>query len=372
MFQERFGGKPDLITMAPGRVNLIGEHTDYNEGFVFPAAIDRHVKVALRPTDGESRLFSSQRGEGVTFDTRELAPGLRRGWAGYVAATAWSTQRHVKRILPNVEAVVDSTLPIGSGVSSSAALELAFMVAWNEISGLGLEGPDMAKLAQTAENDFVGVNCGIMDQMASAMGKSGHALFLDTKSLEITYSRLPDDMVIVICDTQKTRSLAGSAYNDRRRECEAACRALEVSSLRYVNLSQLEDAWDKMPEPIYHRALHVVTENARCISFVDALDKRNANKIRMLMQASHESLRDDYAVSCEELNMMAEAAWDAPGCIGARMTGAGFGGACVALVEETRVDAFIRSTMGRYEMKTGLKGVYTPCRAARGAHVLAA
>lgn len=370
VFRERFGSDPALVTIAPGRVNLIGEHTDYNEGFVLPAAIDRHVKVAISPTEGPSEIFSVQRDRGNAFDTRELAPGTGRGWSGYVAGVAWSMARASKRILPNVRAVVDSTLPIGAGVSSSAALELAFAVAWNALADLDLPNEELAKLAQVAENEYVGVNCGIMDQMASAMGKSGCAMFLDTKSLEITYARIPDDLVIVLCDTQKSRSLAGSAYNERRKECEAACRALGVTSLRNVPLVDLESHWDSMPETIYNRALHVVTENARCISFVDALDKRNSNKIRMLMQASHESLRDHYAVSCEELDAMAEAAWDAPGCVGARMTGAGFGGACVALVEESRVDAFIRSTGSRYQMKTGTEGVFTSCRASRGAHVL--
>lgn len=370
IFGEQFGGSPQIITIAPGRVNLIGEHTDYNEGFVFPAAIDRSVKVAARIVRTPSQLYSDQKLELGSFETAELGPGRVSDWPSYAAGVAWSLQEHTGVKLPNIEAAIDSTIPMGSGVSSSAAIELAFAVAWNSLARLDLTSLELARICQRAENEFVGVNCGMMDQLASALGRSGCAMFIDTKSLDITYAEIPDDLVIVLCDTGKPRSLSDSAYNERRAECELAAKTLGVTSLRNAKLDTLESRWTDMSETVYKRAHHVITENARCISFVDALDKCNHLKIRMLMRASHESLRDHFEVSSPELDQMAEAAWGAPGCIGARMTGAGFGGACVALVEESRVDSFIRSTQSRYSSMTGLEGKFTACRPARGAHVL--
>lgn len=358
------------MSIAPGRVNLIGEHTDYNEGFVFPAAIDRYILAASRPTTNQSTMVSRSLGAAQPFDVNLVNPGEVTGWAVYPAGVAWALRQSTGVNLPNLESAVDSKLTAESGLSSSAALELAFAVTWNEAAGLGLSNTQLARICQTAENEFVGVKCGIMDQMACALGKAGHAIFIDTKSLDTTYALIPEDLSLVICDTGQPRTLAGSAYNERRLQCEQACAALSVKSLRNARLHDLESRWSEMSETVYKRAHHVITENARCISFVDALDKRNLLKIGLLMRASHESLRDHYEVSSPHLDFMAEAAWDAPGCVGARMTGAGFGGACIALVEESRVEAFIHSTEARFALKSGTEGSFTECRAARGAHIL--
>ena len=368
LFFSRFGEIAQIVAVAPGRVNLIGEHTDYNEGFVFPVAIDRYVKVAIGVTDGESKLYSKELGDGVGFNVNKLSSNIE-GWSKYVAGMAYAFIK-LGISLPNVRMVVSSNLPIGIGVSSSAALEMAAGLAWLEAAGTVLPEMELAKAGQLCENEYVGVNSGIMDQAASACAHAGCAMFLDTKSLEATHAFLPDDLAIVLCDTQTPRSLTTSVYNERRDQCRIACEIMAISSLRYARLEDLDSAWDKMPEVVFRRAHHVITENARCIGFVDALDKNNRQKIHMLMRASHESLRDNYEVSSEALDVMAEAAWDAPGCIGARMTGAGFGGACVALVEADRTDAFLRSVQSRYQTKTGRTGEYLLCKAVAGAHFM--
>jgi galactokinase len=369
-FQSRFNSRPDVVAVAPGRINLIGEHTDYNLGFVFPAAIDLELYIAARRTDGPSRVYSVERGEGASFHVKGLTPGCVEGWASYGAGMAWALQAEGFEDLPNIEAVVTSGVPIGSGVSSSAALELAFGVVWNHLAGLALTNVELAKLGQKCENKFVGLNCGIMDQMASACGRAGRAMFLDTESLDIEYAPLPEGVDIVLCDTKKPRALTGSAYNERRSQCETAAELCGVKALRYVSSSLLEEKKGAMTELVYRRAHHVVTEDERCIDFKDALKRGDLAALGMLMRGSHESLRDDYEVSCAELDAMAEAAWSSPGCVGARMTGAGFGGACVALVESSSVPAFVEKASGEYSKATGLKGEFTSCRAVDGARVL--
>jgi galactokinase len=369
-FEDRFGAMPTVVAVAPGRINLIGEHTDYNLGFVFPAAIDLELYIAARPTDGPSRVLSLERGEGTSFEVKGLTPGSVDGWAGYGAGMAWAIQAEGFEDLPNIEAVVTSNVPIGSGVSSSAALELAFGVVWNHLAGLALTNPELAKLGQKCENLFVGLNCGIMDQMASACGRAGRAMFLDTESLDIDYAPLPEGVDIVLCDTKKPRALTGSAYNERRSQCETAAGICGVKALRYVTTPMLEAKKAEMTETVYRRARHVVTEDERCIDFKEALKRGDLAALGMLMRGSHESLRDDYEVSCKELDAMAAAAWASQGCIGARMTGAGFGGACVALVESASVAAFVEQVSRGYTASTGLQGEYVSCRAVAGARVL--
>ena len=272
--------------------------------------------------------------------------------------------------LSNLNAVLNSNIPIGSGVSSSAALEMAFGVAWRQIDGLSLTGPELAKRGQICENQFVGVNSGIMDQMASAMGKSGQAMFLDTRSLEIEYAPIPDQLAIVLCDTNTPRTLAGSAYNVRRAECETACEVMQVNKLRDADLGRLESSREKMDTVVYRRAKHVITENDRCLAFKAALHESNVSLIGKLMHDSHESLRVDYEVSCPELDAMAEAAWRAPGCVGARMTGAGFGGACVALVISDQAESFVSSTLEWFESKIGRPGSAMVCNVSHGARIV--
>ncbi|HVT12999.1 MAG TPA: galactokinase [Fimbriimonadaceae bacterium] len=369
-FKASFSEYPEVVTVAPGRVNLIGEHTDYNDGFVFPAAIDRFLYVAASRTTGESQLESAQRGKADAFDAGQVEPGEVRDWAKYAAGMAWALRD--KGAIPNVKALVYSDVPIGSGVSSSAALELAFGVLYNELAGLGIENKELALLAQRDENKFVGVNSGIMDQMASAMGREGKAMFLDTRTLEIVYADVPDHLAIALCDTKTPRALTSSAYNLRRSQCEEAARVLGVRALRDADLDLLESRRKDMPDVVYRRAKHVVTENNRCKVFVEALDSNQLGLVGRLMRQSHESLRDDYEVSSKELDIMAEASWKAPGCVGARMTGAGFGGACVALVEKNLVGSFADSVNQTYEKASGIIGEIVSCRPVAGARVVLA
>jgi galactokinase len=371
LFEAHFGHGPTIFAVAPGRVNLIGEHTDYNDGFVFPGAIDRGLYIAARVTDGKSQVVSRQLGAGDGFDAASVAPGGgMESWSKYPAGMAWALRQHTGVALPNIEAYIDSDIPIGSGVSSSAAIEMAFGVVWNAIANLTLANAELARLGQVCENQFVGVNSGIMDQMASAMGREGMAMFLDTRTLEIAYAPVPAGTTVVLCDTKKPRALTDSAYNERRSQCEEASRILGVEKLRDANLEQLEAAKGQMSDVVYRRARHVITENDRCERFKEVLDSGDLDEAGRLMRASHESLRDDYEVSCRELDAMADAAAAAPGCIGARMTGAGFGGACVALVRESELEAFIKSTLAAYDKATGLGGEAMACRLVEGARVL--
>ena len=369
LFRERFGTVPELLAVAPGRVNLIGEHTDYSGGFVFPAAIDRQLFIAASLTSGPTSLFSEQLGEGEIFGARDVLPGQVEGWAKYPAGVAWAL-RELGHRPPNLKAAVLSDVPIGSGISSSAALELAFAVAWNELGGFGLSNVELAKLGQQCENGFVGVASGIMDQMASAMGRSGHAMFLDTRSLHLEYAPIPNEATMVICDTGKPRALTDSAYNERRTQCEAAATALGVALLRDATFSDLITNEASMDPVVFRRARHVVTENRRCSAFKQALGDRNFDELGRLMRASHESLRDDYEVSSPALDAMAGAAQRASGCIGARMTGAGFGGACIALVEVDLVANFVSEVSAAYTNETMLLGRFVSCEAVEGARRL--
>ncbi|MBS1724257.1 MAG: galactokinase [Armatimonadetes bacterium] len=364
-FNERYGRPPEWIAHGPGRVNLIGEHTDYNDGFVFPAAIDYGVTV-LAAAAPQSRLWSGVRGEGESFDADIVSPPLLNGWARYPAGVA--AELRESGSLPNFDFLVESNLPTGSGLSSSAAIELAFATLWNGSAGLGLTNKELALLCQRAENVHVGLACGIMDQMASAMGREGAAMFLDTRSLEIQYASIPDGLKIVVCDTGKKRELTSSAYNERRAQCAEAARILGVRSLRDASLIGLESNKPKLDDVIYRRALHVLTENERCGAFRTALEQGEASLLGNLLAASHESLRNNYEVSCIELDNMVRAAKESPGCIGARMTGAGFGGACVALVEEQMVDGFVAQAQVRYQDSVpGLTPTFLVCQAANGA-----
>jgi galactokinase len=368
-FRSRFGTDPEIVSVAPGRINLIGEHTDYNDGFVFPAAIDREIYVAASVAEDASVLCSGQAGEGQPFDVGTVEPGMIKGWSTYPAAMAWSLRKNGHRA-PNLKAYVTSNLPMGSGVSSSAALELAFGVIYRALGGLDLSGEELAWTGKACENQFVGVNSGIMDQFACALGRKDLALFLDTRSMEVDYASIPPSLSIVLCDTKKERALAGSAYNERRAQCEEACRILGIKALRDADLFLLEQRKSEMPEVVYRRAKHVISENDRAQAFKVALNDSNLAALGRLMAQSHISLRDDYEVSCRELDQMAEAAWESEGCVGARMTGAGFGGACVTLVETSSLGRFTAGLLEKYDAASGLKGEAIACKAVDGAHIV--
>lgn len=368
LHRNYFGVEPKTAVFAPGRINLIGEHTDYNGGFVMPCAIDLGIWVVGRIVDGESRLMSDSAGPGKPFDTTNT-DRKPNGWSKYPAGMAWALSDPFGP-MPNIEATVVSNLPMGSGVSSSAAMELAFGKLFQALVGFEADAKQLALLGQKCENQYVGVNCGIMDQMASACGKKNYAICLDTRSLEIEYAPVDPGLAVVLLDTKKPRALTDSAYNERRSQCEVAASAMGVPQLRDADLEMLLSQKAKLDEVVFRRARHVVTEDARSTAFKVALAESDRNGIFALMKGSHDSLRDDYEVSCPELDAMAESAWLAPGIFGARMTGAGFGGACVALVERTQAEAFTEAVLMGYAKATGREGEAIVCSIDDGARIL--
>jgi len=333
-FAERTGREPEGVWAAPGRVNLIGEHTDYNDGFVLPTAIDRLVLAAAgRRGDGRLRLWSLQQQGPADLDLAEVGPGLVDGWAAYPAGVAWALGQAGVEV-GGADLVVDGDVPAGSGLSSSAALECATATALAELHGAELDRPALARLARRAENEVVGVPSGVMDQMVSMLGRAGHALFLDTRSLETEQVPLPLEeagLCLVVIDTRARHRLVDGAYADRRAACEAAAAALGVAALRDATPEQVEAAAGVLGDPGLRRARHVVTENARVLAAAELLRAGELDRLGRLLAASHASLRDDYEVSSPELDAAVEAAVDA-GAVGARMTGAGFGGSAIALV----------------------------------------
>jgi galactokinase len=367
-FQARYGEPPALVARAPGRVNLIGEHTDYNDGFVLPMAIDRAVWIALRPrADAQVRVYSLDFGEEQGFDLHHLA-SHGSGWIEYVQGMAWAIQEK-GRDCRGWEGVTAGDVPIGAGLSSSAALELATARAFSAVWGLPWDAREMALLAQTAENQWVGVMCGIMDQMISAAGEAGHALLIDCRSLETRSTPLPSGTAVVILDTATRRGLVDSAYNDRRANCEAAADALGVEALRDVSVDEFEQRADELEPLIRRRARHVVTENARTLEAADAMARGDAVRMGVLMKESHASLRDDFEVSRRELDVMVELAQAHPACLGARMTGAGFGGCAVALVRAEGAAEFAATVAAGYQATTGLEPKLYVCSASAGASI---
>jgi galactokinase len=370
-FERRFGTPPQLVARAPGRVNLIGDHTDYNDGFVLPMAIDRSVWVAFRPsTDGHVRVDSLDFGERGEFDPEALPARRDRakgaGWLEYIRGVAWALDGAG---LParGWEGVVAGDVPLGAGLSSSAALELATMVAFAATGGLDWDPTRMARLAQRAENAWVGVNCGIMDQLISAAGAAGYALLIDCRSLETRAVPMPEGAAVVVLDTATRRGLVDSAYNERRRQCEEAARFFGVPVLRDVDEAAFAARADSLEEPIRRRARHVISENARTVAAAQSLEQGDVARVGTLMNESHESLRDDFEVSRAELDTVVELARQREECFGARMTGAGFGGCAVALVAGERAQAFARGVARDYEVATGLEPAVYVCAATGGA-----
>ena len=373
-FAAQFGGEPEFVVRAPGRVNLIGEHTDYNDGFVFPMAIDRAVWLALRPVEGRevsvySLDFSERRGFRLDDLTGAAEGSGEEGWLEYLKGTAWALQ-DAGHELTAWEGVMSGDVPIGAGLSSSAALEMATARAFAEISRLAWEPGPMALLGQRAENRWVGVNCGIMDQMISAAGRDGHALLLDCRSLEYELVPLPAGTAVVVLDTGTRRGLVDSAYNERRAKCEAAAEFFGIKALRDVTLEQFEGRRGELDEASVRRARHVISENERTVAAAEAMRRGDAAGLGELMDASHESLRDDFEVSSPGLDIMVECARRREECLGARMTGAGFGGCAVALVPEEKAAEFAAAVAGEYLGETGNKPAVYVCRATNGAEVV--
>jgi galactokinase len=380
IFSRHFSKDPVLVARGPGRVNLLGEHVDYNDGLVLPAAIDREVSLAAAPSgDDTISLHAVDLRQQVSFRLSDLASKTDlQGdplptWALYPAGVAWSLQ-DAGLSLTGMQAVYTSTIPIGSGLSSSAAIEVAFAAAWQALCDWKADRLTLAKLSQKAENQYVGVSCGLMDQFASANGVAGHCLLFDTRSLDWQPVPLPQGTAIVIADSGVRRSLTTSGYNDRRAACEEAVALLSkykpgLQSLRDISPVEFAAYSEFLPPIIERRAEHVVKEIARVESAVMALELGKTRSFGALMFAGHASLRDLYEVSTAELDTLVEIARDLPGCLGARLTGAGFGGCTVNLVDEEDAQEFILGLQEGYNRRTGRNAQVYLCQACDGVSV---
>ncbi|MGB6386250.1 MAG: galactokinase [Terriglobales bacterium] len=389
-FIQRFGTSPRTY-QAPGRVNLIGEHTDYNDGFVMPAAIGFYTQVAVGPRpDRKLVIYSENYSEQVELDLDRLPATPAGHWSDYVIGVVKMIQRSGKQ-LGGSDLLVDGNVPQGAGLSSSASIEVAVGYAFLDLSDRAadqntigekkiaekkIDRTNLALLCQQAENEFVGARCGIMDQFIASHGKHGHALLIDCRSLEHRQLPLPDDVSLAICNTMVKHSHAGGEYNQRRAECEMGVRGLSkylprVRALRDVTSEDLEVYGHELPDVVMRRCRHVVSENARVLQAAAALELGDLQAFGNLMLASHRSLRDDFEVSCYELDLMVELAEKVEGVYGTRMTGGGFGGCTIALVRSDCVEAFQRMVGGGYERSTGCKPEIYICSAADGVGLVA-
>ncbi|MFE7553529.1 galactokinase [Streptomyces gardneri] len=355
-FEALYGAAPDGVWAAPGRVNLIGEYTDFNDGFVLPLALPHTAVAAVsRRDDGILRLHSADIDGGIVqLDVEELEPLSGGGWAAYPAGVVWAL-REAGHAVTGADVHLASTVPTGAGLSSSAALEVVTALALNDLFGLGLSRPEIARLAQRAENAFVGVPCGVMDQMASACAEEGHALHLDTRDL--SYRQVPFDLAreglrLLVVDTRVKHALGDGAYAERRAGCEAGARALGVRALRDVSTVHLPESLALLSDDTVLRYVrHVVTDNARVERVIALLDAGDTRAVGPVLTEGHASLRDDLRVSCPELDLVVEAA-NAAGALGARMTGGGFGGSAVVLVETDRAEA-VAAAVGKAFAEAG-------------------
>jgi len=380
-FQSAFGSAPDFIARAPGRVNLLGEHVDYNDGWVMPIAIDRAAYVAARQVEtAHVTIHALDVKDQITFRLRDLEAKTDarnqplKNWARYAAGTAWALKERGLTVAP-ADAVITSEVPRGAGLSSSAAVEVAYGTMWQKLGGWPLSPMELARACQRAENHYVGVNSGIMDQFASACGRRGHVLLLDCRTLEWRPVPMPAGMAVVVADTMVRRELGSSEYNVRRAQCEAAVRVLSgplpgIHALRDVSVEDFNRHAHRLSPLVAKRARHVVEECDRTQRAVGLLTSGDAASFGALMNDCHASLRDLYEVSCKELDAMVSLAQALPGCYGARLTGAGFGGCTVNLVAAAVAQDFTRELAARYEQAIGKKPDIYVCQAAEGAGVL--
>ena len=369
-FQQHYGIHPHVIVRAPGRVNLIGEHTDYNDGFVFPVAIDRATCVAARPrTDRMVRVMAADLHDEDLFSIDQIERS-NRAWHNYIRGVVLAL-RTAGHTLSGADMLIASDVPRGAGLSSSAALEVAVAYTFQVLNRLNILGEELALLAQGAENTFVGVQCGIMDQLIAVFGRADHALLIDCRDLTYRAVPLPPSVAVVVCDSHIARTLAASAYNQRRQECDAAVRALQqwypgIRALRDVSEDQLAAHQHELPEPLRARARHVVSENRRALQGAAALESGDIATFGRLMNESHASLRDDYQVSLPDIDYLVTTAQSMAGCYGSRLTGAGFGGCTVSLVERSSVEAFRHDLAQAYHRATGRTATIYVCRASDG------
>ena len=362
-FEELFGDCENVrFFFAPGRVNLIGEHTDYNGGHVFPCALSMGTYACVKKRqDGLFRFYSlNVESAGViTADAKSFKPLEDKQWASYVKGVIWSFQKRGFQFPEGLDLVLYGNIPNGSGLSSSASLEVLMGTILKEVYGLTVSFPEIALIGQYSENNYNGMNCGIMDQFASAMGKKDHAIFLDTASLEFTYAPLVlKEHALIITNTNKKHKLIGSAYNDRRRESEDALKILQkfadIKTLGDLSDEEFFQLEEKLEDPIIRkRAKHAVLENNRTIAAKKALEEGDYHEFGRLMNLSHVSLRDDYEVSCEESDLLCDTAWSLPYVLGSRMTGGGFGGCTVSLVKRDKIKDFEEELQKVYEPKIG-------------------
>ena len=374
LFARCFGHAPRWVVAAPGRVNLIGEHTDYNDGYVLPMAIERHIVIAGDSnSDRQVTLHSETTGETASFG---LHPKVERGdpgWSNYVRGVVAGFQK-LKKKVPGFDAVIESTLPYGGGLASSAALEVATATLLEAITGQTLDPIEKALLCQRAEHDFAGVPCGIMDQFTSILAQENHALLLDCRSRTTTPVPMTDPAVtVLIINTNIRHKLVEGEYAERRAQCEAAARALKVASLRDATPAALNKAQKQMEPMVFRRARHVITENERTVQMAKAIQASDWPAVGEAMYASHASLRNDYEVSCPELDTVVEIAkamGESAGVIGCRMTGGGFGGCAVSLVKTEAVQQITRRLDADYEKKTGRQTTIFSSRPAAGARIL--
>jgi len=389
-FRARAGRDPEGVWFAPGRVNLIGEHTDYSDGFVLPVAIDRGVLVAAAPRDdGRLRCWSLQETEAADLRLEAIGPGKVEGWAAYPAGVAWAlgqsatggSQRPARAgaeppaPFSGADLVVDGDVPAGAGLSSSAALECATALALAEPSGaLGRLGPvELAALARRAEVEVVGMPCGVMDQMISMLGQAGHALFLDTRTMateQLPLALEAAGLRLLVIDTRATHRLVEGAYAERRASVERAARVLGLPALRDATPALVEASAAALGDPGLRRARHVVTENARVLETVELLRKGALDRLGPVLSASHASMRDDFEISCPELDTAVSAAV-AVGALGARMTGGGFGGSALAVVPEALVDRVTTAVLAAFEVAGFRRPEIIPVLASGGAHRVA-
>jgi galactokinase len=363
-FSQKYGGEARIFR-APGRVNLIGEHTDYNDGFVMPCAIDFATFVAASVReDRKIRVASLNFAGEYEFDLDNPTDKIAESWARYVQGVALILEKSGHR-LQGADVLIDSNVPIGAGLSSSAALEVSTGFACASISGIEIEKWELAKIGQTAEHEYAGVRSGIMDQFASAFGLENHALFLDCRSLN--WSPLPlSTAKFIICNTRTKHDLADGEYNKRRADCEEAAKLLGHKSLRDVKPAEFDEKSKELPERLRKRARHVITENQRVLAAVNCLQNNNLAEFGRLMNESHESLRADYEVSSEELDLMVKIVRSQTGVLGARMTGGGFGGCTVNLLETEVSAEFVEKVSSEYQKITGISPEIYRCRAAQG------
>jgi len=370
-FRRLFGDEARVFS-APGRVNLIGEHTDYNDGFVLPAAIDLSTWVAVAPrTDRRLIIHSENFDETVVFELDDANAARRGKWSDYPRGVAVLLSKAGYR-LSGASLYIEGDIPIGSGLSSSAAVAVATAYALLSNDGIAVDPMQVAVLCQRAENEFVGTHCGLMDQFISCFGRTGHAVLLDCRSLDYESLPLARDVKLVICNTMVSHQLASGEYNRRRAECEQGVQILShftagVSALRDISSEDLERHRAELTETVYRRCRHVVTENARVLEAKAALNRADLSRLSELMKQSHLSLRDDYEVSCSELDLMVELANQVTGVYGARMTGGGFGGCTVNLVQEASVNTFRESVARGYKEATGRQPEIYVCSPEQGA-----